>query len=148
METVRSKQEYLKFECSKFILRSEFWIRFNIHLGKSDARKVLLEKHGLCLWNENIAQNIIWQLGGKEGTVGIYSEGLQYKQRSRNWNVISSYLFTCFGSLYTILLLRNKGKTSFIDLSFPIFWYVHVKILLFWNASKWKRSKHKKVFCT
>jgi len=121
MEAARLKQEYLKFKWSKFILRSEFWIRFDIQLEKSDTRKVLWEGYGLCLWKENIAQNFIWQLGGKEGTVGICSGGLQFKQRSLSWNVLSSYLFTCFDSVYTVLLLRNKGKTSFIDLVFPIF---------------------------
>jgi hypothetical protein len=49
MEVVRPKQEYLKFEWSKFILRSEFWITINIQLGKSGARKVFWEGHGLSL---------------------------------------------------------------------------------------------------
>lgn len=136
METVRPKQEYLKFEWSKFILRSESWICFNIQLGKSGARTVLWERHGLCLWNENIVQNFIWQLRGKEGTGGIYSGGLQYKQRSLNWNVISSYLFTCFDSLYTVLLLRNKDRTSFICLDSPIF---------NWSMSKFSSLKYFKV---
>jgi len=49
MEAFKPKQEYLKFERSKVILHSEFWISFNIQLGKSGARKVCWERHGLCL---------------------------------------------------------------------------------------------------
>jgi hypothetical protein len=64
MEAVRPKEEYLKFEWSIFMLLSEFWITFNIQTGKYGARKLLWERRGLCLWNENIAQNFIWQLGG------------------------------------------------------------------------------------
>lgn len=49
----------------------------------------------------------------KRRTGWIYSGPLHYNQSSLHWNVISFCLFNCFDSLYAVLILRNKRKTSF-----------------------------------
>jgi hypothetical protein len=59
MEAARLKQEYLKFKWSKFILCSEFWIRFDIQLEKSDAKRVL-ERGTDCACESKILHKIVF----------------------------------------------------------------------------------------